>query len=284
MKTIIINASPRKNWNTAQLLKEAQKGAASVGAETEYVDLYDLSFTGCRSCLACKRKNGRHPGCAWKDELSPLIDRILEADDLIIGTPIYWGEPTAQFRALMERLLFCVVPYDRWSYFSGRVNVGLIYTMNAPRDYYENTLHPYLSGIEAMFQNFLHGEVRSCAACDTLQVKDYSAYDMGIFDEAHKLQHREEQFPADLAACFELGKGGRTAEPAPASPAEAPAEQPAEEVFFITDACIGCGTCADACPGGCISADQVPCVIDQDRCLRCGTCMDACPVGAIEQR
>ena len=51
MKTIIINASPRKNWNTAKLLKEAQKGAESVGAEVECVDLYDLDFKGCRSCL-----------------------------------------------------------------------------------------------------------------------------------------------------------------------------------------------------------------------------------------
>ena len=53
MKTIIINASPRKNWNTAQLLKEAQKGAESVGGEVEYIDLYDLTFIGCRSCMAC---------------------------------------------------------------------------------------------------------------------------------------------------------------------------------------------------------------------------------------
>jgi hypothetical protein len=56
MKTIILNGSPRKNWNTAQVLKSAQKGAESVGAETEYIDLYDLSYTGCRSCMACKRK------------------------------------------------------------------------------------------------------------------------------------------------------------------------------------------------------------------------------------
>ncbi|MBR5757494.1 MAG: flavodoxin family protein, partial [Thermoguttaceae bacterium] len=42
MKTIILTASPRKNWNTAQLLKEAKKGAESVCDEVEYVDLYDL--------------------------------------------------------------------------------------------------------------------------------------------------------------------------------------------------------------------------------------------------
>lgn len=51
MKTIILNASPRKNWNTAQLLKSAAKGAESAGAEVEYIDLYDLNFTGCRSCM-----------------------------------------------------------------------------------------------------------------------------------------------------------------------------------------------------------------------------------------
>ena len=44
MKTIILNGSPRKNWNTAMLLKEAEKGAREVGSETEYIDLYDLQF------------------------------------------------------------------------------------------------------------------------------------------------------------------------------------------------------------------------------------------------
>ncbi len=56
-KVIIINASPRKNMNTAQLLKEAQKGAESVGAETEYIDLFDYTFTCCLlPCLLQQRR------------------------------------------------------------------------------------------------------------------------------------------------------------------------------------------------------------------------------------
>ena len=205
MKAIIINASPRKNWNTAQLLKEAQKGAESVGAETEYIDLYDLTLTGCRSCMACKLKNGKHPGCAWKDDLSPLIDRILSADALIIGTPIYWAEPTAQFRALMERLVFCTLPYEQGTYFNGEVDVGFIYTMNAPQEYYDKKLRPYLSGIEELFKLGLHGDTINYAACDTWQVKDYSIYDMGYFDGDAKKTRHDIQFPIDLKECFKMG-------------------------------------------------------------------------------
>ena len=121
MKTIFLNGSPRKNWNTALMLKEAQKGAESVGAETEYIDLFDLTYTGCRSCMACKRKGGERCHCFWKDDLSPVIDRIFDADALIIGSPIYLGDITSQVHGLIERLHFCALSYDNYSnYFTGR--------------------------------------------------------------------------------------------------------------------------------------------------------------------
>ena len=56
-----------------------------------------------------------------------------------------------------------------------------------------------------MINRGLHGEVYSYAACDTLQVNDYSKYDMANFSEEKKRAHREEQFPEDLKACFALG-------------------------------------------------------------------------------
>ena len=56
------------------------------------------------------------------------------------------------------------------------------------------------------------------------------------------------------------------------------------EGYFITDACIGCGSCATVCPQNCINTDSIPYGIEQDHCLHCGNCIEACPVGAVERR
>ena len=56
------------------------------------------------------------------------------------------------------------------------------------------------------------------------------------------------------------------------------------EGYFITEACIGCGSCAAVCPQNCIETDSIPLIIEQEHCLHCGNCMEACPVGAVERR
>lgn len=205
MKTIILNGSPRKNWNTALMLKEAKRGAESAGSETEYIDLFDLTYTGCRSCLACKRKGTERCKCFWKDDLSPLIDRIFAADALIIGSPIYLGDITSQVRGLIERLHFCALSYDDYSnYFKGKVNVGIILTMNAPAAYYDLAYRKKAKEIAQSFEG-LNGSVEIYACCDTLQVKDYSKYNMASFSEEHKRAVRKEQFPKDLEKAFQMG-------------------------------------------------------------------------------
>ena len=158
MKTIVINASPRRKWNTAQLMKEAANGAESVGAEVEYIDLYKLDLHGCMSCLICKKMGKERCKCYWNDDMSPLIEKILNADNLIIGSPIYLSEPTSHYRALLERLIFCILSYDNHSsYYKGKVNVALFYTMNAPKDYYETMMKQYLESSAQVF-NMLNGE------------------------------------------------------------------------------------------------------------------------------
>ncbi len=205
-KMILINASPRKKGNTAQMLHAAEDAAREAGAETEFVNLYDLNYTGCRSCLACKVKDGERCKCFWKDDLSPLLDRIFAADCVIFGSPVYLGQPTAQFRALLERMVFCALSYDDYScYYKGRLNVGMIYTMNAPQEFYEHSMLHRFAELEGTFRMF-NGTVASVTSCDTLQVSDYSKFAMRGFDPKHKKLHHDEQFPRDLENARALAK------------------------------------------------------------------------------
>ena len=198
MKTIVINASPRKKWNTAEVMQAAQKGAESVGAETEFFNLSDLVFKGCRSCLICKQKDKTKGKCYWKDDLTEVIEKIFQADTLL-------GEPTSEFRALIERLIFCIMSYDDGSsYFRGKVNVGIFYTMNAPREFYEQSMKDSLSSVEFLF-SYLNGEVVSYPVCDTLQVHDYSKYNMGGFSQELKERQLVLQYPKDIERAFEIG-------------------------------------------------------------------------------
>lgn len=207
MRVMILNGSPRKDWNTAMLLKEVQRGAESVGSETEYIDLYDLNYTGCRSCMACKRKGVERCKCFWRDDLSPVLERIFSSDALFIGSPIYLGDITSQVHALIERLHFCALSYDDYSnYFTGKVNVGIVLTMNALPAFYEQAYQRRAKELTDLFSS-LNGTVELLPCCDTLQVRDYSKFNMAAFDAEHKKKMRDIQFPKDMKEAYQMGVG-----------------------------------------------------------------------------
>ena len=205
MKTIILNASPRKNWNTAKLLNSAAKGALAAKSEVEHVNLYDLNFTGCRSCMLCKRKDVQRCHCYWKDDLSPVIDKVFAADTLLIGTPIYFGRPTSQYFAFIERLRFTALSYDDYSnYFKRKVNVGMFVTMNTTKEFYEKM---YKEKFEEYSNEFkcLNGKIYLYPCYNALQVTDYSKFNMSGFDENIKKKAHDELFPVDLQNAYHLG-------------------------------------------------------------------------------
>ena len=148
MKAIIVNGSPRKNWNTDKALQSAAKGAEAAGAEVETIRLYDYAYKGCVSCFACKIKNSRTNGvCAYKDELRPVLEKIREADVVIVGSPVYYNYPAGQVRSFLERWLFPVGTYV-WEDGVQKtirdkvVPTGMIYTMNCPEDMMEDWNYP----------------------------------------------------------------------------------------------------------------------------------------------
>ncbi|MCX5846682.1 MAG: flavodoxin family protein [Deltaproteobacteria bacterium] len=209
MMIIGINGSPRKNWNTATLLTKALEGAASQGADTELVHLYDLAFKGCMSCFACKIIDGPHNGrCALKDDLSPILKKIEdETDAIILGTPIYFGAMTGEMRSFMERLLFAPLVYSKppRSAFPRRIRTGIIYTMNATEEMCaERGYGAMFSSTEAYFR-MVFGEAETFCCYDTYQFPDYSKVVMEYMDPAKKAVRRKAEFPDDCRKAFEFG-------------------------------------------------------------------------------
>lgn len=211
MKVIGINGSPRKQWNSATLVEKALEGAASEGAETEMINLYSQTFKGCISCFACKRKGSKTNGlCAVRDELTPILQKALEADAIVIGSPVYFSYPTAYTRAFIERFLF---PLDSYLYEDGvrkrildkMIPAGIIFTMNCKEEWLEKYHYPTILDSNREELERVLGYAEMYFSCDTYQFADYSKIDMSLFDEKEKREHREKQFPIDEQKCFEMG-------------------------------------------------------------------------------
>lgn len=208
-KVIILNCSPRRNSNTASLLKEAAKGAQEVGAQIEYYNLIDIQFKGCVSCFACKIKGSTTNGlCAYKDELRPILENIMTADAVIIGSPIYYSYPTGMFRNLLERMLFAAGTYmiGEETTLKRTIPVGLIYTMNVTEDGAKLYNYHELMAPNEEYLKYIYGYAESLWVYDTYQFSDYSKYNCDMFDEPHKAEVRAHQFPVDMQRAYELGK------------------------------------------------------------------------------
>ena len=209
MKVMAFNGSPRKKkWNTVTLLKNALKGAASVGAETELIQLYDLDFSGCISCFSCKRINRKKDGvCAVKDDLTSVLDRVKIIDAMIIGTPVYYGAESASTRALLERLCF---PYNKYAkdmrtLFPRRIRTALIYTMNVSEEMLEAMGYNRHFDLTKTTLERHFGACELLLCTDTLQFSDYDKYESERFDKEAKAKRHAEVFPEDCRRAFELG-------------------------------------------------------------------------------
>jgi multimeric flavodoxin WrbA len=210
MLVIGINGSPRKNGNTATLLTKALEGAASHGAETELIHLYDLSFKGCSSCFACKLIGKSQNGiCVQQDDLNPILKKIVnKANGLILGTPIYFGSMTGEMRSFMERLLYAPLVYTMppKSVLSRKINAVIIYTMNITEEMCdERGLKTMFKSTEDSLHMIFGGSVETFCCYDTYQFSDYSKVIMEYMDPVKKAQRREQVFPNDCRKAFEFG-------------------------------------------------------------------------------
>jgi len=208
MKVIAINGSPRKKWNTATLLEKALEGAASEGAETEIIHLYDLNFKGCTSCFACKLKDGKSYGkCAMNDELTPVLEKLKDADAVILGSPIYFANSTGEMRSFMERYMFpyLVFSANPQTLYPRNTPIGYIYTLGAKEEYFDMFGFHKVIELNEGVATGIFGYSESLYSTDTYMFDDYSKYVADRFDPEEKAKRREEVFPLDCEKAFEMG-------------------------------------------------------------------------------
>ena len=94
-----IVGSPRRGGNTETLVDEVLRGAEEAGARVEKVILSELDIGPCRACEACQ-ETGK---CVQRDDMPALLEQMERSQVWVLGTPIYWWGPTAQFKAFIDR-------------------------------------------------------------------------------------------------------------------------------------------------------------------------------------
>lgn len=105
MKVLAINGSPRSNGNTAQSLRYVMNELEQEGVQTEFVQLGGKKVFGCLACGKCHINKDRK--CArTDDDMNGILEKIFEADGIIIGSPTYYSNVTAEVKALIDRCGF----------------------------------------------------------------------------------------------------------------------------------------------------------------------------------
>lgn len=101
MKIVAFNGSPRRNGNTVALIEEMFRIFGNHGIDTELIQLGNKLVHGCTACMKCKEtQDGR---CHIKNEhLNYCIEKMLEADGIIIGSPVYFADVTPEVKALID--------------------------------------------------------------------------------------------------------------------------------------------------------------------------------------
>jgi len=118
MKILGISASPRIGGNTDIVVKQILESASEEGAEVEFISLAGKTINPCVACDSCV-KTGK---CRYDDDVLPILEKVSEADGVVIGSPVYFGDTPSQLKALIDRER---VIRHKWGSFDGKVGASV---------------------------------------------------------------------------------------------------------------------------------------------------------------
>lgn len=153
-KVIILNGSPKAHGNTAVALHEVERTLQEQGIETEWLHVGHIHVHGCIACNKCWETGI----CAFHDIVNELSQKMLEADGLLIGSPVYFASPNGTLLSLLDRLFYSNLHTD-WSMKVGAsVSIarrgGATATMDVLNKYFLKTNMPV---VPSQYWSIAHG-------------------------------------------------------------------------------------------------------------------------------
>jgi multimeric flavodoxin WrbA len=100
MKVATLLGSPRSTGNSSAIANRITETAAGLGAETRTFELNRLAYRGCQGCYACKKGLDR---CVLEDDLTEVLSAVRDADAVVLASPVYFGDVTAQLKGFIDR-------------------------------------------------------------------------------------------------------------------------------------------------------------------------------------
>ena len=143
-KIVIVKGSPRREGNSATLAEQVAEGARSAGAHVEDFYLHHMDIHACDACDACHSEPYR--GCIVDDDIQILYPKLLDADAIVIASPVYWFTVSAQTKLFMDR---CYALVDKDGYALRGKKFAIVMT-------YGDT-DPFESGAVNAFRTFQDG-------------------------------------------------------------------------------------------------------------------------------
>lgn len=164
MKVLLVNGSPRKAGNTYVALNEVAKVLEAAEIETELVQIGAKPVRGCIACVQCMTKGQ----CVFNDDIcNETVELMRQCDGLIVGTPVYYGQPNGTVLSLLQRMFF-----SGGSAFAGKPAAGVaVCRRGGATAALQSLLMPFqmmnMPVLTSQYWNIVYGREPGQAALDT---------------------------------------------------------------------------------------------------------------------
>lgn len=172
-KVLILSGSPRKNGNSDILCDEFAKGAKEAGHEVEKIRVAEKKIGYCRGCYACK-ETGK---CIIEDDMAEVLQKMIDADVIVLASPVYFYSIDAQLKALIDRTV------ARWLEVKNKEFYYIVTAADGEREAAETTIACFRGYADCVEGAKEMGVIYGMGAYEKGEIKEMpamqEAYDMG---------------------------------------------------------------------------------------------------------